>query len=485
MQVSGIDFGIVVIYFLVILGIGMASMKKVENFDDYAVAGRSIPLALLFATLAATATGGGGTIGRVAYAYHTGLAIFAATLGFGINNIISGLFIAPKMREMGNVYTIGDMMGYYYGRAGRAWTGVFTFIYSVAIFGAQVLAMGKILHVMTGLPLVPLTVAASAITVLYTWAGGMYAVIYTDAIQFIILAFGLTTATVLAVLNLGGVGEIVATLSSTSPSHLKVIGALPTGKLLALFAAFLFGEFLAPFYVQRYLSSKSSENTKWGVTLFGIYYSFYTLIALAMGLAGFILLPNIDPDLVMSTIVRDYLPIGLVGLVFGGMIAAIMSTGDSILNTAAVIFTRDIYHKFINPNATTEKLLKYSKLATIVVGVGGVAAALSIPSVLTLLLMTYGLWAPSIIPPLVISIVWGKALERKVSPYAGVPAMVSGLTSAFVWGKVLGDPYGIPAIIVGLAVNITVFIVVHKMTITKVPKGSYIPEEIEQIKEAV
>lgn len=482
MPISGIDFGIVLIYFIAILAIGYASMKKVDNFDDYAVAGRSIPLALLFATLAATATGGGGTIGRVAYAYHTGIAIFAATLGFGINNIISGLFIAPKMRDMGNVYTIGDIMGYYYGRSGRCLSGIFTFIYSVAIFGAQALAMGKILQVMTGLPFIPLTIAASAITVIYTWAGGMYAVIYTDAIQFIILAFGITTATIFAVLDIGGVGELVSILNNTDPNHLKIIGAVPTGKLLALFAAFLLGEFLAPFYVQRYLTSKSSKDSKWGVTLFGVYYSFYTLIALAMGLAGFILLPNIDPDLVMSTIVRDFLPVGLVGLVFGGMIAAIMSTGDSILNTAAVIFTRDIYHKFINPNANTSKLLKYSKLATLIVGVGGVAAALSIPSVLTLLMTTYGLWAPSIIPPLVISIVWGKALERKVSPYAGAPAVIIGLASALIWGKGLGDPYGIPAIVVGVVINIIVFVVVHNMTKNKIPSGSYIPEEIEEVK---
>jgi len=475
MQVSVIDLTIIIVYFGAILGIGFYSMKKVESFADYAVAGRGIPLALLFATMAATATGGGGTIGRVAYAYHTGAVIFVAALGFVLNQVLSGLYIAPRMRKMGNLFTTGDVMGFYYGRAGRFLTGIFTFIYSVAIFGVQILAMGRILQAITGLPLIPLTIAASVITVLYTWAGGMWAVIYTDAVQFIVLALGITSAGVVVYNKVGGAAGIVA---SIEPSHLSILDAIPTGQLVALFIAFLFGEALAPFYVQRYLTAKDEKSSKWGVTSFGIYYAFYLVIIILIGLVGSILLPNTTPDLVMSTIVREFLPIGLVGIVFGAMISAIMSTGDSILNSAAVIYTRDIYQHFINKKADDRKLLKVSKATTVVVGIGGIIVALTVPRILDLLIITYGLWAPSIIPPLVIAVVWGKALERKVSPYAGPPAIIIGLLSSFVWGnKVLGEPMGIPAIVVGMVANIVVFIVVHNLTSKKDPEGMYLPEE--------
>src|SRR5699024_10269330 len=138
MNVSGLDLFMMIIFFIVILLIGYFSYKKIENFEDYAVAGRSIPIVLLFATMAATATGGGATIGRVAYAYDLGIVIIAAALGFVANQILSGLFIAPKMREMGNAYTMGDIMGYYFGRAGLGITGVFTFLYSIGIYGVQI-----------------------------------------------------------------------------------------------------------------------------------------------------------------------------------------------------------------------------------------------------------------------------------------------------------------------------------------------------------
>jgi solute:Na+ symporter, SSS family len=470
------DLLLVIIYFIAILSIGYFSSKKIDSFDDYAVAGRKIPTALLFATMAATATGGGATIGRVAYAYHTGIVIFIVTIGFVLNQVLTGLFIAPKMREMGNIYTVGDVMGYYYGRGGRFVTGIFTFIYSVSMFGVQLLAMGRILQTLTGFDLIPMTIIASIIVVIYTWAGGMWAVIYTDAVQFIILAIGITIAALIAYAKIGGGSALISNLDSM---HFSLTAGWPIIKVAAFFLTFLLGEAIAPFYVQRYLTTKDPRNTKWGVTLFGVYYGFFTIIAIVIGLAGLILLPNINPDLVLSTVVKEFLPVGLVGLVFGALLAAIMSTGDSILNTSAVIFTRDIYNKFINQNADDKKLLKVSKLATIIVGIGGIIAAVTIPSVMDLMIYTYHLWAPSIIPVIVIAIVWGKALERKVSPYTGVPAALSGMIVTFIWGpKMLGEPFGLPSLIAGILANLIVFIVVQIMTSNKDPEGIYKPEEI-------
>jgi len=483
MAIGLFDISITLVYFLAILGIGYFSSKKIDSFDDYAVAGRKIPTALLFATMAATATGGGATIGRVAYAYHTGIVIFVITIGFVLNQVLTGLFIAPKMREMGNIYTVGDVMGYYYGRAGRFVTGIFTFIYSVSIFGVQLLAMGRILQTLTGFDLIPMTIIASAIVVIYTWAGGMWAVIYTDAVQFIVLAIGITLSAVLTYSQVGG-GE--ALMTKLDAMHLSITAGWPTLKLFAFFLTFLLGEAIAPFYVQRYLTTEDPRSTKWGVTLFGVYYGFFTIIAIVIGLAGVVLLPGINPDLVMSTVVKEFLPVGVVGIVFGAMLAAIMSTGDSILNNTAVIFTRDIYNKFINKDADDQKLLKVSKLATIIVGVGGIIAAVTVPSVMDLMIYTYYLWAPSIIPPIVVALVWGKALERKVSPYAGVPSILSGMAVTFLWGpKVLGEPFGIPQLIAGILTNIVVFVTVQIITSNKEAKGLYEPEEIDQEEELV
>jgi SSS family solute:Na+ symporter len=472
------DLGVIAAYFLVIIFIGYHSMKKIRNFSDYAVAGRGIPLALLFASMAATATGGGATIGRVAYAYHTGMVILVAAMGFVLNQVLTGLFIAPRMSEQRGVYTVGDMMGYHYGRAGRLLTSVFTFIYCISFYGVQVLAMGRILEAVTGWPLIPMTIVASIAVVAYTWAGGMWAVIFTDALQFIVLAFGITTTTWIALNHLGGVEGLVSRLD---PGHLSITGGWSPGELLAFFLAFLLGEAVAPFYVQRYLTARTPAVSKWGVTLFGVYYGFYTIVITVIGLAGVILLPHIDPDLVLASFVRDFLPVGLVGLVFGSMLAAVMSTGDSVLNTSAVIFTRDVYQSFFNPAASDKTLLKWSKATTMIVGLGGVLASLLVPRVLDLLIYTYYLWAPSILPPLVVALLLGKTLERKVSPYAGPPAIVVGMLTTILWGsRFLGEPGGIPSLAAGVLANLITLGVVQILTTRKTPVGSFIPEGMEK-----
>ncbi|HSF18081.1 MAG TPA: sodium:solute symporter family protein, partial [Vicinamibacteria bacterium] len=184
MLVGTVDLTIILAYFTVVILIGFVSMRRTKGFEDYAVAGRRLPVVFLFATMAATATGGAATIGRASQSYQSGIVIFVATVGFVLNQLLSGLFLAPRMRAIGKLYTVGDVMGFYYGRAARALTGIFSFLYSVSLFGVQLLAMGRILQTITGLPLVPLLIASSALVIFYTGLGGIWAVIYTDLLQF-------------------------------------------------------------------------------------------------------------------------------------------------------------------------------------------------------------------------------------------------------------------------------------------------------------
>jgi SSS family solute:Na+ symporter len=321
----------------------------------------------------------------------------------------------------------------------------------------------------------PLTIIVSVIVIAYTWAGGMWAVIYTDLFQFILLTVGITIAALIIFNKVGGMSSFIAYLE---PTHLSITGGWPLRKLVPFFLTFLFAEAMAPFYVQRYLSTKSPRDSRWGVTIFGVYYGFFTILIVVIGLSGAILLPNIAPDLVMGSLVRDFLPAGLVGLVFAAMMAAMMATTDSILNTSAVIFTRDIYQKFINPAASDTIMLKWSKVTTIVIGIGGLIVALSVPRVFDLLIYTYSFWAPSMLPPLCLALLWGKALERKVSPYAGPPAIVAGLIFTFKWGS--RTWFMLPAVAAGIAANLGVFLIVQILTFKKKPvDGIFAPVEIK------
>src|SRR5699024_8817173 len=135
---------------------------------------------------------------------------------------------------------------------------------------------------------------------------------------------------------------------------------------------------------------------------FGLFYFFMTVVVIVIGLIGVVLLPGVDSDLVFTRMIMEYMPTGVVGVVFGALIAAVMSKEHSILNTTSTIFTRDIYQNFINPNATDKQLLNLAKWSTLIVGAGGITVALMIPNVFDFMVFIFDLWSSSIV--LVISI---------------------------------------------------------------------------------
>jgi len=480
MPISSFDFLIVLLYLVIVLLIGYISMKRISSFDDYTVASRSMPMALIFATVGATLAGGGATIGRVSFVYETGVVIYLAVLGVVVSQVLIGQFIAPRVRELGNVYTVGDIFGYYFGISGRLVSGVFSFLYSIGMFGVQVLAMGRILETLTGFSFVPMTIVAAGITVLYTWGGGMVAVIYTDAIQFIVLVLGIATVLTLALNDIGGMEAMVNKVSAIGERHLDFTAGWSVAALIAFFLTFLLGEALAPFYIQRYASAKTERDSKLSVTYFGLFYFFMTIVVIVIGLIGVVLLPDVDPDLVFTNMIIEYMPTGVVGLVFGALIAAVMSTGDSILNTTSTIFTRDIYQKFMNPNATDQQLLSLAKWSTLIVGVGGIIIALSIPNVFDLMVFIFDLWAPSIVPVIVVALVLGKAKQQIISPFAAIPAMLAGVIVSIIWEFILNEPFETPSLILGIIANLLTMFIVHKLTIEKPPTKAFIQEKLDQ-----
>ena len=124
----------------------------------------------------------------------------------------------------------------------------------------------------------------------------------------------------------------------------------------------------APYYIQRYASTKSAKDSKNGLLIFGVHWIFF------------------------------------------------MATTAAMINTAAVIYTRDIYNKFINATATQADLLRQSRLSTLLVGGISIGVAIVFQDVFGLMIYLFKLWPSAILPPLMCGLLWGK-----ISPYAGAP----------------------------------------------------------------
>ena len=474
MTIHWLDYAIIILYFFVVVYIGYWAMKKVTNFDDYAVAGRGLPMSIFFAAIAATLCGGGATIGRVSFMHTTGIVVFAGLIGVVINQIFSGLYIAGRVHNIKNVYSVGDLFGLYYGRAGRLVSSIVCFFFCLGLYGVQILAMGAILQTAVGIDLIPAALISSVITLAYTWSGGILAVTLTDAVQYVIIVIGVTLCAYLAIDHLGGFDAMMSILYSNPrfETNMKPLANWSLVQFLGLFFSFLLGEFCAPYYIQRYASTKSAKDSKNGLLIFGVHWIFFMATTAAIGLASMAIQPDVKPDLAFTNLIRDILPPGITGLVFGALLAAVMSTGAAMINTSAVIYTRDIYNKFINPQATQDQMLRQSRMSTLLVGGVSIGVAILFQDVFGLMIYIFKLWPSAIIPPLLCGLLWGK-----ISPYAGAPAVIAGGLSFFLWSdKVLGEPFGIPANFIGIGMNCLVLFFVHQKMKAHNPEGPFLPD---------
>lgn len=442
----------IVVYLILVLAIGMQTMRRIKTPGDFAVAGNRIVWPVLFATLAATFLGGGATIGRAGESYNIGYAFAVAACAFPIQTILVGTFIAPRLKRY-DVETVGGVMEIHYGKPARLLTGVISMVYCTGVLGAQALALGTIFNTIIGTSVTTGIVIGMIFILVYATAGGMWADVQTDVLQFLMLGTFLPLALILGVREAGGVEGLV---NSVPDGHLELFGAYDVMAFLGIFLAFLLGECLIPPYTQRALSAPDAHHARKGYALAGVFGFFFYFVTASLGLVAIVLFPGISSDQALPTIVREMLPVGIAGLVAASLLAVVMSTADSLLNSATVVFAKDIYEPFINPEVSQRKMLWLERGTNILIGLGALVFALSAESIVDALLYSYALWAPTIILPFLFAV-----LTRRSAPHAATSAMVVGGIATAYWTWGLGEPNGITGLMVGLVANAATFALVY------------------------
>ena len=203
---------VLIIYMIIILGIGIWAGRYNKNMTDFLLAGRRLGLLLATFTLVATYFGGGYFLGLSSYAYEHGWVALWQAIGGGVGLILVG-FIAFKMREL-QFYTVPDYLHYRYGgKTIRVLSAGLSLIALVGILGAQVLATRAVLA-MVGVQSDLGLVLAALLFVIYTVIGGLWAVTLTDFVQVSIAAIGAIIAAAVALSKTGGFQNLVSSVTA-------------------------------------------------------------------------------------------------------------------------------------------------------------------------------------------------------------------------------------------------------------------------------
>ncbi|MCP4384995.1 MAG: sodium:solute symporter family protein [Hyphomicrobiales bacterium] len=447
-----IDVIVVGLYLAFVLGLGLYMGRGQKGIRDYAVAGRVYGPLVIFATMSASYIGGGFSTGNAEKVFLFGIANIVGLWGFSLKEILVATYIAPKLDRFPNAISVGDLMAEAYGRVGRLATGLAGMALCAGIVGAQVGAIGIVFHVFYGIDRSWGIALGCGIVILYTTFGGMRAVVTTDLVQFGILAIGMPLVLIFGINYVGGVDALVAAIPA---DRLQLPGAeFSWLGLLALVLVFLFGETLVPPYVQRLCAGRSAAVAARGTLWSGIFSIPFFAVTGLIGLVALAIDPSLDSNLALPQVVVTVMPPVLKGLVIAAVISIVMSSADSFLNSASIAFVNDVVGSTRGAPLAERPAIRLARAATFVVGLLSVLFAVSIESILDILIYAYTYWAPVVLVPLIAAI-YG---YRKGVVAFGAGA-ATGVAAALVWDNVLGQPGQIAGLVVGVFANLVVFLV--------------------------
>ncbi len=464
---------VLIIYLAVMLFIGILMKNRVKNSADYYVAGRTLPWPVLMLTMAATYIGATATLAKTGLGYTTGMSAIMSTIMAMLGMAIFGI-LSPKVNAIGRKYeiaSVAQLIRYRFGLFAGILGAIVVLWAQVGTLAGQVTGAGSLLPVVfntVGLNVSYeiVTLALVLIMIVYTLLSGMFGVAYTDVIQVLILLICLACFLPAMMINAAGGWDAIKAVVPESYFSLKP-GVFIIGLMFNYFFYFMSG----PPYWQRAFAAKTPKSGRVAIVSSSVLIIVYTVLVTIVGIAAVVLYPELPEGVTQDSIVviavLDHYSPFFAALIVTAVMAAIMSTMDSYLLTAAQAVVSDIV-KAVKPDITLEKELRLSKIMVVVIAGLSYLMALYVRDIIQLLQIGMGFYSSTMAAPLILGTFWKKATKEGC-----LAAMFCGCAMYLVWRYVLLKPFGLDPSVPGGCVALIVMIVVSLLTYKKHPTAAF------------
>lgn len=399
-----IDTTVIVLFSAFVLGIGMLFARTGRNLKSFFAGGEAVPWFIGGLSLFMSFFSAGTFVAWGSIAYKHGWVAITIQWTMCIGAIVTGLYLAPRWKATGALTAaefIRERLGL---TVQKAYIFIFTLV-SIFIKGSVLYPVAKLVSSSLNLPLVPTTIGLGIFMIAYTAVGGLWAVMVTDILQFVVLSAAVFILLPLSLDRVGGFEGFTSQVPTDFFSPLA--GDYTLGFVLAFVIyhiAYIGGNWT---FVQRYTSVDSPKSARKVAFLFaGLY-----LIAPIIWMLPPMIYRVIDPSLTGLNTENAYLkicqlvlPPGLLGLMLTGMYFSTSASANTALNVVSAVFTNDIYKGIINPQASDKQLIRVARGSSWVFGLGMIVIALLVPGaggmvevVLSISAITGG---PLLAPPL-------------------------------------------------------------------------------------
>ena len=455
----------VAIYMAAMLGIGVYAARRNTSAEDFMIAGRSLPLWLCSATIMATWLGGSSMLGVSGQTYEGGLiAVIADPFGAALGLALVGLFIVRIVRRL-ELVTVIDFIDHRFGKVAGVFSALAMTSSSVGWVGALMVAFGYVLNSLTGLPLEWGIVIGGTIVLVYTAVGGMWAVVMTDFVQLAVMIIGVLTLFVVVIVDMGGLGPA---FSQVPDEKLRM---LPTENdavswLNYLRAWFIIGiaNLASQSLLQRGLAAKSERVAQRAFYIGSVGYLLIALVPVMLGLLASVSMPGIeDKETVVPRLAMEHLHPVLMAVFVGAVLAAIMSSADSALLSAASIISNNILPAF-KAGTTDHERLNWARWSIPICGVVAGFTAFQVQAIYELILDANAILLAGVVVPFVLGI-WWRAANRTGALSAMAAGVFAWFATAMLWPELPGD-------LVGMGVCLVTMLIVTPLTVSRDPPRS-------------
>lgn len=456
-MLSTLDTGIIFGYLALMIAIGLYAGRRQNSIKDFFVAGGKLGTFSIAFLWLASWVGGAAIVGGTAKAYEFGISGGWYITCMAIGCLLFGLFFAARVKRWGDEHqllTYPDFIETRYDSRTRIVATITTIIAYIGYSAGQLAAAGAILSTLLGWDYSSSLLLASSIIVIYTATGGFLAVTYTDWVQFTLLFVGIVLVGIPVAIANGGTWETLTT--QLPPGHFNPTGwGLPT--MLALGVSMPLSFFVAMDSYTRMFAAKSATVAKRGTLLATLFLLPLAVGAVWLGMTAALLYPGVDNSGdILSRMVMDIFPVGLKGLMLVGILAALMSTADICILTAAANGSRDIYQRYFNPEVAPRKLFRISMVLAAIVGAASGLMAWQMRDIVSILLVAFTINAAALFVPTIAMV-----SSKKVNTSAAFWSMTLALLTVIGWyvasAMNLAPVFSIDPLWPGLIVSIAVF----------------------------
>lgn len=457
-----VDYVIVIVYFVAILGFGSLFGRHTKSTKDFFFSGQRFSWWLIAFSCVATVVGSYSFIKYAAAGYNYGLS---SSMTYLNDWFLAPLFMLGWLPIIyfSRVTSIPEYFEKRFDRPTRVMAVIFILLYMVGYIGINLYTLGVALHaIVPGIGIFQWAAIISVVAAIYVTFGGQTAVIMTDLLQgFLLLGAGILLF-ILGIHYLGdhnpdGVSGVVAFWDNLPTEHRMPFSGFTepaSFPMVGIFWQDLFGSSMFFYFanqglIMRFLAVKSvAEGRK---AIIAVILVLMPLAVLAVGNAGWVgrsmqtlglIDPGVDPNSIFMEVASLVTHPGVFGLILAALTAALMSTVDTLINAVSAIAVNDVYKPFIRPNAPDKHYLSAARIASVVFTIGGLAL---VPLFMNFnsIYVAHATFTAAISPPIIVAVVLGITWKR-FSPRAAFLTMLGG-------GALMGLSIAFPSLIQPLA----------------------------------